>query len=141
MEAITNMSVLGMSEQTFATIVLAFIGLLGTVATVGYKYRQQKSQPEDNQKVLFDQVNAFIKQQKEDRDELRVELQELKEKLEEVEEDNRQKERKINELIRQLAAERRDKTFMADQIEELTKNAKIVAATKVIEDKERKDNA
>lgn len=138
MEAIASIfSVLGLTEQTFTTILLAFIGLIGTIATVGYKYQQNKSQPPDTHKVLFDQVNAFIAQQKEDRDELRKELQELKDKLEEVEEDNKQKERKINSLVRELAKERSNNANLADQIEQLRNDAVQVAQVKVKEDKER----
>lgn len=92
--------VLGVSEATFTTIVLSIIGLFGTFATVGYKYKTNKTKPEDNSKIIFDQVNEFIKQQKEDRDALRKELGEVKVELAEV--------RKENQLLRDENRDLRD---------------------------------
>jgi chromosome segregation ATPase len=136
-EIIKQMAVLGVSEGAFTTIILAFIGLLGTFATVGYKYQSNKVKPESDQKVLFDQVNEFIKTQKEDRDALRKELADLRDELTEVRNDNEAKDRKINSLVREIA--KRDKIVrdLQKQIDTLSDDAKLVAATKVQEDKEK----
>ena len=112
-------AILGLSESAVTSIILAFFALLGTFAGVGYKYRTNKTKPEDNSKVLFDQVNAFIEQQKEDRENLRKELNELKVELDEVREDNKLKEHMINDLNRQLTQARWDNRELREELNEL----------------------
>lgn len=123
---ITQFAVIG--ESTVAAISLAVIGLVGTFATVGYKYKKDKPKPEDQSKVIFEQVNQFIKDQRQDRDDLRKELQEVREELEEVRKDNRLKDTQIDKLIR-------DNNELREELEELREDARLVAETKIKETK------
>lgn len=117
MEGIGYMAaVFGLSENSFVTIVIAFIAFLGTAATVGYKYKSNKSKPEDNAKVIFDQVNAFIVQQKQDRDELRAELKAVKDELVVVRQEN-QEIRDENQVLRE------ENQGLRDEIQELREGA------------------
>lgn len=116
------------SETAVTTMVLAVIGFLGTLATVGYKYKKDKPKPEDQSKVIFDQVNQFIKDQKQDRDDLRKELQEVKDELEQVRIENRLKDTQIHALSRELQQTK-------DKLSEVQEEAARVAATKIEEDK------
>lgn len=122
---LTTFSVIG--ESTITAISLAIIGLIGTFATVGYKYRKNKPEPQDQSKVIFDQVNQFIKDQKQDRDDLRKELQEVREELEEVRKDNRHKDRQIDGLIR-------DNNELREEVRSLREDAELVASNKIKED-------
>ena len=123
---ITQFAAIG--EATITTISLAIIGLIGTFATVGYKYKKDKPKPEDQTKVIFEQVNQFIKDQKEDRDNLRKELQEVREELEDVRKDNRLKDLRIDQLMR-------DNTELREEIEELREDARLIAEQKLRENK------
>lgn len=114
-------------ESTITAIALAFMGLIGTIATVGYKYKSNKPKPEDNQKILFEQVNQFIQDQKTDRDALRQELQEVRDELDEVRRDNRLKDLQIDKLVR-------DNNELREELKEMQEAAKVIAATKIKED-------
>ena len=124
MEAI-SFAVLGLSEGSLVTIVLALISLAATLLTVGYKYKKADKKPADNQATLFNQVNTFIEQQKADRDDLRKELNDVKAELEEV--------RVENEILR------KDNRDLRDQIHELQVNAKKIAQLKVKEDNKKEN--
>lgn len=132
---ITQLAVIG--ESTYTAIVLAIIGLVGTLATVGYKYKKDKPKPEDQSKVIFDQVNQFIKDQKQDRDDLRKELQEVKDELEEVRVDSRRKDTLIHNL-------QRDNWTLKEELKQVREAAKMVedarieAALKITNEKKEK---
>lgn len=132
---ITQFATIG--EATISAIALGVIGLVGTFATVGYKYKKDKPKPEDQSKVVFDQVNQFIKDQKQDRDDLRKELQEVREELEEVRAENRQKDIQIHALMRDndtLKEELRQVRIAAQLVEA----ARVTAEHKINEKKEAK---
>lgn len=120
----TNLGAIG--ESTITAISLSVIGLIGTFATVGYKYRKDKPKPEDQSKVIFDQVNEFIKQQKQDRDDLRKELGEVKTELAAVRLEN-QAIRDENQVLREENQELRE------ELQEVKRTAASVAATKAKE--------
>lgn len=116
-----------MSEAAVTSIIVAAIGVGGTAITYGYKYIKDKPKPEDQSTVLFNQVNEFIKQQKEDRDDLRAEVEQLRNELEQVRQENRLKSEKIDELTR----ENRE---LRAEIEDVREAARQVAEKKIEED-------
>lgn len=76
-----------LSGEQVSVIIVAAISLLGTIATVGYKYKNTEKKKDPNQ-VIFDQVNNFIAEQRKERDDLRKELKEVKEELKRVSSEN-----------------------------------------------------
>lgn len=100
---------------TTAIIVVAVLSLLGTIATVGYKYRNTEKRKDPNQ-VIFDQVNNFIAEQRKERDDLRKELIEVKK-------ENRQLNDEIEKLRDELDKERRLRGQLEDKIARLTSRA------------------
>lgn len=73
--------------QQWSVVIVAIISLVGTIATVGYKYKNTEKRKDPNQ-VIFDQVNNFIAEQRKERDDLRQELKEVKEEMKRVSAEN-----------------------------------------------------
>ena len=82
------------SSSTTAIIVVAVLSLVGTIATVGYKYI--KPEKKDPNQIVFDQVNLFIAEQRKERDDLREEIAKMKKEFNQLTAENEKLHKELN---------------------------------------------
>lgn len=109
------------------TILVAAIGLIGTIiVALIAKYKPVKKK--DQTEIVFERMDTFIEQQKQDRDDLREEIKGLRERVESAE-------ARVDEVELENASLKRENEKLRQEVGRLRRQAEAVAATKVIEDK------